>query len=126
MDATITMADLAQRDERVIANALKIRYTPFAVDGGQGGRLFDVDGRSYLDFGAAWSLAGLGYSNERVRSAVAAELGRTTFGGLISAINRPAVELAEVNGVPVTTAHRWVKEARRRGFLPPGRKGRRG
>jgi len=28
--------------------------------------------------------------------------------------------------VPVTTAHRWVKEARRRGFLPPGQKGRRG
>jgi hypothetical protein len=40
--------------------------------------------------------------------------------------NRPAVELAEVNHVPVTTAHRWVKEARRRGFLLPGQKGRRG
>jgi len=40
--------------------------------------------------------------------------------------NRPAVELAEANGVPITTAHRWVKEARRRGHLPPGRKGRRG
>ena len=40
--------------------------------------------------------------------------------------NRPAVELAEANGVPLTTAHRWVKEARRRGFLPPGQKGRRG
>jgi hypothetical protein len=40
--------------------------------------------------------------------------------------NRPAVELAEANGVPITTAHRWVKEARRRGFLPPGQKGRAG
>lgn len=40
--------------------------------------------------------------------------------------NRPAVELAAANKVPVTTAHRWVKEARRRGFLPPGQKGRRG
>ena len=40
--------------------------------------------------------------------------------------NRPAVLLAERNGVPVTTVHRWVKEARRRGFLPPGQKGRRG
>lgn len=39
---------------------------------------------------------------------------------------RPAAELAEVGGVPVTTAHRWVKEARRRGFLPPGRPGRAG
>jgi hypothetical protein len=40
--------------------------------------------------------------------------------------NRPAVELAEANDVPVTTSHRWVKEARRRGHLPPGQKGRRG
>ena len=37
MDATITATDLARRDERAIANALKIRYTPFAVDGGEGG-----------------------------------------------------------------------------------------
>jgi hypothetical protein len=39
---------------------------------------------------------------------------------------RPASELAEAHGVPVTTAHRWVKEARRRGFLPPGRPGKAG
>ena len=32
--------------------------------------------------------------------------------------------VAEANDVPVTTARRWVKEARRRGFLPPGRAGR--
>src|SRR5918994_2885413 len=95
MDATITATDLARRDERAIANALKIRYTPFAVGGGNGGRLFDVDGRSYLDFGSAWALASLGYSNERVRSAVIAELERATFAGLISGINRPAIELAE-------------------------------
>jgi hypothetical protein len=39
---------------------------------------------------------------------------------------RPAVNLAKGAGVPVTTVHGWVKEARRRGFLPPGQKGRRG
>jgi hypothetical protein len=39
---------------------------------------------------------------------------------------RPASVLAEENGVPVTTAHRWVKEARRRGFLPAGRPGKAG
>jgi len=31
----------------------------------------------------------------------------------------PARDLAEKNGVPVTTVHRWVKEARARGLLPP-------
>jgi hypothetical protein len=40
--------------------------------------------------------------------------------------HRPAVDLAERHDVPVTTAHRWIKEARRRGFLPPGRPGRAG
>jgi hypothetical protein len=40
--------------------------------------------------------------------------------------HRPVVELAEANTVPWSTAQRWVKEARRRGFLPPGQKGRRG
>jgi len=40
--------------------------------------------------------------------------------------HRPAADLAERHDVPVTTAHRWIKEARRRGFLPPGRPGRAG
>ena len=39
---------------------------------------------------------------------------------------RPACDLADRHGVPVSTAHRWVKEARRRGFLPPGRPGKSG
>lgn len=46
---------------------------------------------------------------------------------LVAAGNRsPAMQLASVNGVPVSTAHRWVKEARARGFLAPGRKGKAG
>jgi hypothetical protein len=36
---------------------------------------------------------------------------------------KPVVALAEANGVPVTTAQRWVREARVRGMLPPGRQG---
>lgn len=39
---------------------------------------------------------------------------------------RPAAVLAEEAGVPVTTVHRWIREARRRGFLGPGSKGRAG
>jgi 4-aminobutyrate aminotransferase len=95
MDTTQTATDLVRRDERTIADAIKIRYAPFVLDHGEGARLFDPEGREYLDFGAAWALAGLGYSNERVRAAVGEQLDRTTFGGLVSGINRPAVELAE-------------------------------
>jgi hypothetical protein len=49
-----------------------------------------------------------------------------TYLDLAQASPRPASDLAETNGVPVTTAHRWIKEARRRGFLPPGRPGKAG
>lgn len=45
---------------------------------------------------------------------------------LAQASSRPAAELAEANGVPVSTTHRWIKEARHRGFLPPGRPGKAG
>lgn len=38
----------------------------------------------------------------------------------------PAVLLAEEAGVPVTTVHRWVRDARRLGLLPPARRGRAG
>jgi len=39
---------------------------------------------------------------------------------------RPAADLADRHGVPVSTAHRWIKEARRRGLLAPGRPGKAG
>jgi hypothetical protein len=37
VQATVTATNLVRRDERAITNALKIRYTPFAADGGEGG-----------------------------------------------------------------------------------------
>lgn len=46
------------------------------------------------------------------------------FLALVSA--RPAVELADANNVPPSTTRRWIKEARRRGLLAPGQKGRAG
>jgi hypothetical protein len=42
------------------------------------------------------------------------------------AYRRPAVQIAEANGVPTATVHRWVKEARRRGFLGVARPGKAG
>jgi 4-aminobutyrate aminotransferase len=95
MSATISAQSVLERDAKYVADAIKIRYFPFALDHGEGGRLFDVDGRSYLDFGAGWALAGLGYSNQRVRDAIKRQVDRSTFGGLISGANVPATDLAE-------------------------------
>lgn len=43
-----------------------------------------------------------------------------------SETSKPGPLLAEEAGVPVATARRWIAEARRRGHLPPGRKGKAG
>jgi hypothetical protein len=48
------------------------------------------------------------------------------YGKAAVASTRPAADLAKVWEVPVTTVHRWVREARRRGHLPPAEPGRRG
>lgn len=44
----------------------------------------------------------------------------------LATTSAPAVALANEAGVPVATARGWIREARRRGFLPPARKGRAG
>ena len=95
MNGTATANSSVSRDAALISDALKIRYTPFVLARGEGAHLFDEDGKRYLDFGAAWALAGLGYSDARVRDAVTRQLEQTTFAGLVSSINWPAVELAE-------------------------------
>lgn len=38
----------------------------------------------------------------------------------------PTTTIAEAVDVPVSTAKRWVREARKRGFLPPARQGKAG
>lgn len=48
------------------------------------------------------------------------------YGELVLTTSKPAKLLAEEADVPVPTVHRWVREARRRGFLPKARKGRAG
>jgi transposase-like protein len=44
------------------------------------------------------------------------------YSWLAGRVRRPAKELATINGVPESTIHRWVKEARRRQLLGPGRR----
>lgn len=45
------------------------------------------------------------------------------YGEYSTGSKAPVKAIAEEADVPVTTAHRWVREARRRGYLPPARKG---
>lgn len=91
----ITTDQLYELDSGLIADALKLRFFPLAVERGEGCRLFDVDGKSYLDFTAGWALANTGYSHPHVKQAVIEQLNRATFTSLISGMHEPAVKLAE-------------------------------
>lgn len=48
------------------------------------------------------------------------------YSALARELRSPAGAMADANGVPVTTIHRWVKQARARGYLPPGHPGKAG
>jgi 4-aminobutyrate aminotransferase len=82
-------------DNKLIADAIKLRFYPFAAESGEGCRLRDVDGKDYLDFTAGWALANTGYSHPHVKQAVIDQLNRTTFASLISGMHEPALRLAE-------------------------------
>ena len=77
------LPQLIERDRRLIANALRMRYTPVVIDRGDGAAFFDPDGKRYLDFGAGWSIAHLGYSNQHVRDAINRQLATSTSLALI-------------------------------------------
>ena len=91
----MTVDQLDELDGGLISEALKIRFFPHETHAGEGARLRDSEGREYLDFSAGWAVANTGYSHPHVKQAIVAQLARTTFGGLLSSMHRPAVHLAE-------------------------------
>jgi 4-aminobutyrate aminotransferase len=93
--AKVTTDQLYEMDTGLISDALKIRFFPHVTHEGKGARLWDTEGREYLDFSAGWAVANTGYSHSHVKRAVVEQLERTTFGGLLSSMHRPALDLAE-------------------------------
>ncbi|MGQ9600406.1 MAG: aspartate aminotransferase family protein [Anaerolineae bacterium] len=91
----MTLAQISELDRRLVAEAIKLRFYPFAVASGQGCRLRDVDGKEYLDFSAGWAVANTGYSHPYVRQAIIEQLQQLTFAGLISVMHEPAIRLAQ-------------------------------
>jgi hypothetical protein len=50
----------------------------------------------------------------------------SAYGKLAAISNTPIVQLARANDIPPSTAHRWIKEARRLGLLQPNHAHRNG
>lgn len=89
------MTTLFERDRQAIGAIQKLRFFPLALTGGRGSRVIDEQGRSLLDLSAAWGAASLGYGHPRYVAAVADAARNPAGASILSAIPRPAVELAE-------------------------------
>jgi 4-aminobutyrate aminotransferase len=86
---------IAELDARHLASVMKVRFFPLVIASADGCRITDTDGVTRLDFTAGWAVANLGYNNPRVRTAVAEQFARTSFGTLTAFMNEPSVQLAE-------------------------------
>ena len=69
-------AKIIELDARYLASVMKVRFFPLVIASADGCRITDTSGVTRLDFTAGWAVANLGYSNPRVREAVAAQFAR--------------------------------------------------
>jgi 4-aminobutyrate aminotransferase len=89
------LKDLYARDGKVVADIQKLRFFPHAVVAGEGNYLVEANGRRLLDLSATWGAASLGYAHPAVVEAVSSAIRSQPGASILSAANRPAVELAE-------------------------------
>jgi len=68
---------------------------PLVIVRAQGSRLFDADGRSYLDGNASWWSSTLGHAHPRLLAALARQAGALGHTALAGIAHAPAAELAE-------------------------------
>lgn len=104
VDATATRTAWLRRAQTVFAGGTVSVPAPpddtaFVVERGQGARLYATDGREYIDYVMGSGPMLIGHAHPEVVAAVQAQvaLGTTFF-----AVNRPAIELAEllVSAIP--------------------------
>jgi adenosylmethionine-8-amino-7-oxononanoate aminotransferase len=68
---------------------------PIVVVGAEGARLFDADGRSYLDANSSWWVASLGHDPPRLVAALKRQADRNCHSALAGMTHPAAAELAE-------------------------------
>ena len=62
-----------QFEQNVIANYARL---PICVARGEGSRVWDVEGKSYLDLFPGWGVAGLGHCHPKVVEAIRRQAGK--------------------------------------------------
>jgi adenosylmethionine-8-amino-7-oxononanoate aminotransferase len=80
---------------------------PLVIERAEGARLYDVDGRSYLDANSSWWVATLGHNHPRLVAALKRQADQLCHTALAGITHAPAVDLAEalLRVAPAGLAH---------------------
>jgi adenosylmethionine-8-amino-7-oxononanoate aminotransferase len=93
-DAVIELDKLYVWHPYTPMEAYRAEVTPLVIERAQGSRLFDVDGRSYLDANSSWWCALLGHCHERLVRALSAQANQLCHVALAGITHEPASRLA--------------------------------
>lgn len=87
---------IIERDKKIMFGAhTRTNEIPLVVDHAQGARVTDVDGRTYLDFGAGFAVVGAGHCHPEVAAAVNDQMKRLVHISGSDFYYMPQIELAE-------------------------------
>lgn len=86
---------LLERDQKFVADSLKIRFYPIAIKEGKGSMLVDYNGKEYLDISAGWAVANIGYGNKKMAQAIKEQYEQMSFASSVTLPDEPMVNLAE-------------------------------
>jgi 4-aminobutyrate aminotransferase len=90
-----TNADLHERYSRVLPSFVRPLYRqPISIDHGEGGYVFDVEGKRYLDFFGEVLTTILGHNHPRVVAAIQAQAAKVMHTSTLY-LSEPMIELAE-------------------------------
>src|SRR5579863_7583749 len=108
-------AELSARAERILVGGVNspvrafkaVGGTPLIIDRARGSRLWDVDGREYIDYVCSWGALILGHAHPDVAAAVSEQASRGTSFGMTSPLE---IELGEkiARAVPSVEMVRFV------------------
>ncbi len=92
MPSPLSSAEIIQLGEKYLMQTY--RPLPLVIESGQGARVIDADGRSYLDFVAGIAVCSLGYGHAELVGAIQEQAGKIVHTSN-QAFNEPSVRLAE-------------------------------
>jgi 4-aminobutyrate aminotransferase len=85
---------LINKLNQTIASSNRAQYYPIIVEKAHGCQVTDVNGKSYLDFNAGWTVAGVGHSNKTVSNEVKREVDKSAGLTAITFPNEKTIKFA--------------------------------